>query len=130
MLYHWTNLRYGSFYSAMYTAVMHILFIFYAIYAVSGGRTDYFFSPYFELTLKGTQVAAGLTIIFALLFLLFTVMLVIGVKRVSEFSVALYILHKGYSLFVADFSRRPRVPFYTLDYLPFHFYITYRPVLS
>lgn len=80
-LYHWTNLRCGCFYSAMYTAVYHILFIFYAIYAVSGGRTDYFFSPYFELSIRETKDAAISTIFFSLVFLIFTCMLVIGVKK-------------------------------------------------
>lgn len=81
LLYHWTNLRYGSFYAAMYTAVYHVLFIFYAIYAVTGGRTDYFFSPYFELSMKGIYAAAGCTMGFGVVFLIFTLMLVIGIKR-------------------------------------------------
>ena len=61
--------------------VVHILFIFYAIYAMQGGRTEWFFSPYFEYSQKGTVRAASLTIVLCLIFLAFTYMLCKGIKR-------------------------------------------------
>ncbi|XP_022671530.1 uncharacterized protein LOC111258950 [Varroa jacobsoni] len=80
MMYHYTNVRFGSYYVAIYTTVVHVLFIFYAIYAMQGGRTDWFFSPYFEYSQKGTVTAASLTVVLCLLFLLFTLLLCKGVK--------------------------------------------------
>lgn len=81
MVYSWTTVKYGCYYSAMYTAVFHVLFICYAMYVMDGGKSDEFYSPYFELDRSGAQVAGGFTMVFSFIFLLACIMLVFGVKK-------------------------------------------------
>lgn len=80
-LYSWSSVKLGSYYAAIYTAIIHVLFITYAIYVMGGGDSDEFYSPYFELDVKGTMIAGWFTIIFSALFMGTIILLVYGIKR-------------------------------------------------
>ncbi|XP_023238859.1 uncharacterized protein LOC111637578 [Centruroides sculpturatus] len=55
-LYSWSSVKLGSYYAAIYTAIIHVLFITYAIYVMGGGDSDEFYSPYFELDYKASKL--------------------------------------------------------------------------
>ncbi|GIY91239.1 uncharacterized protein CDAR_127131 [Caerostris darwini] len=81
MVYSWTSVKLGCYYASLYTAVFHVLFITYSMYTMDGGKSDEFYSPFFELNRYGTIIAGSFTIIFSFLFLLFCAMLIYGVKN-------------------------------------------------
>ncbi|GFS95402.1 uncharacterized protein NPIL_598881 [Nephila pilipes] len=81
MVYSWTTIKLGCYYAALYTAVFHLLFICYAVYVIDGGKSDEFYSPYFELNQYGAVIAGSLTIVFSFFFLLVCIMLIYGVKN-------------------------------------------------
>ncbi|XP_022252633.1 uncharacterized protein LOC106468583 [Limulus polyphemus] len=80
-VYSWTTVKMGSYYAAVYTGVLHILTTVYAIYVMQGGRSEWFFGPYFELDKADTYSAGIFTIVFSICFILTTIMLQIGLSK-------------------------------------------------
>ncbi|XP_015909833.1 uncharacterized protein [Parasteatoda tepidariorum] len=81
MVYSWTSVKIGCFYAALYTGIFHLLFICYSLYVIDGGKSDEFYSPFFELNQSGATVAGSIAIVFSILFLLACSMLIYGVKN-------------------------------------------------
>ncbi|XP_076345065.1 uncharacterized protein LOC143244385 [Tachypleus tridentatus] len=80
-VYSWTTVKMGSYYAAVYTGVIHIITIVYAIYVMQGGRSEWFFGPYFELNKEDTYSAGIFTIVFSICFILTTIMLQVGLSK-------------------------------------------------
>lgn len=81
MVYSSTTVKLGCYYAAMYTAVLHVLFIAYALFVMDSGKSDEFFGPYFEFSKPGAVTAGTITIVFSFIFLAVCIMLVYGVKK-------------------------------------------------
>lgn len=77
----------GSILIALYTAILHVLTLFYGIAILSNSvRTDTFFSPFFEFTRNATVGLAIVLIIYSLFFIVCcSIGLVHGVRSETRF---------------------------------------------
>lgn len=64
------NLPKASFIISWYTAVLHILVLFYALYILMGGRSDTFFSPIFEFNRYGMNWISAILVVYCLFFII------------------------------------------------------------
>lgn len=81
------NLERGSILIALYTAVLHILSLFYGIALLNNSvRTDTFFSPVFELSKSSTRMVAIFLILYSLAFVICCSFgLIFGVRNETRF---------------------------------------------
>lgn len=79
------NLDVASIIISLYTIVLHFLATVYFIYILNGGRNDIFYSPIFEFD-KGMKTIAIVFLIYCLLYIGFAILLIIGIKKVTNFN--------------------------------------------
>jgi len=76
----------GSIIIAVYTAVLHILSLMYAVYILTGGRSDTFYSPLFEFSKHGMNWIAGWLIAYSLFFIICgSIGLIYGIRSETRF---------------------------------------------
>ncbi|KAF7492442.1 hypothetical protein SSS_01114 [Sarcoptes scabiei] len=63
------GLEQGSRLIAIYSGVVHIIFLFYGIYLLLGGQSDSFFSPFFEFNRKDSNILAFFFIAYCIFYL-------------------------------------------------------------
>jgi len=81
------NLERGSILIAIYTAVLHVLSMFYGLALLTGSvRTDTFYSPVFEFSKASTRSIAIFLVIYSLVFVICcSIGLIYGVQRETRF---------------------------------------------
>lgn len=55
---------------AVYSAVIHVVLLFYSIFILMGGQSDAFFSPFFEFSRKSMYTLAMLTILYCIFYII------------------------------------------------------------
>jgi len=65
------KLKSASIIISIYSAVIHVLLLFYSIYILMGGQSDTFFSPLFELNRYGMAWASVFLIIYSISYIFF-----------------------------------------------------------
>jgi len=76
-----SNVRSGSYATAVYTIALSFCVIVYTIYLMNGGDSSQVYLPFFEATLSSsTQSGGAFTIFYFLVFIIMSILLIIGVK--------------------------------------------------
>lgn len=78
-VFSWTNVKYGSYYTAGYTIVLHVVTLCFGIYFLSSDR-EWIFASDFEVGKLGTYYAGVITTVFSLVFLFVTGILILALK--------------------------------------------------
>ena len=77
-----SNVRTGSVAVALYTMAMSFCLIVYTAYLMNGGDASQVYLPYFEANLSTSmQSGGGFTIFFMIVFIIFSALLMVGVKQ-------------------------------------------------